>query len=195
MSTGPVIHTTSKAQDTFNLLMWPLVAYTAMGSLYIYSQKGAIWFTLHPVAMIVAFVGLAANSAMIKRIGGLENTRLHGIMMTVATMLAGFGFYVIYSNKEMGRKKHFTTLHGQLGLFVMVAYIALAFFGAVLLHPDFGIMNRHPGIRFGHKWGGRLVTALSWTSCILGLINMGTKDMVIAVFAVPLAAFGYYVLL
>ena len=55
--------------------------------------------------------------------------------MSAAVVMAGFGFYVIYSNKDMMNKKHFMTLHGKLGLAVTVSYLMIGLFGAVALHP------------------------------------------------------------
>ena len=47
--------------------------------------------------MIISFIVLAALSALVKKIGGYDNTKLHGNLMTLALALGGFGFYVIYS--------------------------------------------------------------------------------------------------
>lgn len=55
--------------------------------------------------------------------------------MSAAVAAALFGFYVIYSNKEMMKKQHFMTLHGKVGLAVTVSYLMIGIFGAVALHP------------------------------------------------------------
>ena len=51
--------------------------------------------------------------------------------MSAATAFAAFAYYVIYSNKESNNKKHLTTIHGKLGIFVMIGYTVLAMGGAV----------------------------------------------------------------
>jgi len=53
-------------------MKWPIVAYTVMACATIYSWTGSSWFTQHPISMIVAFVGLASNATLIKKIGGYE---------------------------------------------------------------------------------------------------------------------------
>jgi len=196
----------SPAQRAFNLLKWPLLVYAAMASLTIYSWKGNSWFTQHPVTMFIAYVAMAGNAALIKKVGGYENTKSHGVIMTLATLLAIYGFYVIYTQKVMNNSTklkadpnfvvpHFKSLHGKVGLAVMVGYTGLAVFGAVVLHPDFGIYKRQQTwVRFMHKWAGRAITALSWVCCILGLQSMGKNFYIQAAFSLPLLFFGLYVL-
>jgi hypothetical protein len=48
--------------------------------------------------------------------------------MLAACAIAGFGWYVIYSNKEIHKKKHLTSTHGPIGAAVMAAYILLVSF-------------------------------------------------------------------
>ena len=47
--------------------------------------------------------------------------QLHWILNLTSTLAAAAGFGVIYLNKEMVGKKHFTTWHGRLGLATMVS--------------------------------------------------------------------------
>lgn len=205
----------SASQSLYDGFKYPLLVYAMMASLYIYSSKGYIWFSLHPIAMLVAFVAMAGNATLIKKVGGLVNTRMHGVIMSAATILAAFGFYVIYTNKVMKAKdntaksksgkifeaKHFTSFHGQVGLAVMVGYTGLAVVGAVALHPDFGVFKAQnlPGkpnpIRVIHKFAGKAMTALAWVSCVLGVQSMGEDFWHQAVFAVPLLLIGLKVLL
>lgn len=46
---------------------------------------------------------------MIKKLGGYTNTKLHGILASLGTMMAAGGFYVIYTQKIMLGKEHFTS--------------------------------------------------------------------------------------
>jgi hypothetical protein len=106
----------SQAEVLYDTAKGPIAAYGVLTCLYVYSIPGKyIWFSWHPLAMIVGMIVLAANAALIKKVGGYENTKIHGYMMSGAVALAAFGFYVIYSNKEMSSKAHFTTLHGKVG--------------------------------------------------------------------------------
>lgn len=86
--------------------------------------------------MLIGFVTLAGNAALIKKIGGYDNTKIHGYLMSAACIMGGFAWYVIYSNKEKFGKKHLTTLHGKLGCTVMCGYVLIGIGGAAGLHPD-----------------------------------------------------------
>ncbi len=77
---------TNKNQQLYNSFKWPLILYVTMACLYFYKLKGSIWFTWHPICMLVAFVGMAGNAFLIKKIGGYDNTKLHGYMMIFAVI-------------------------------------------------------------------------------------------------------------
>lgn len=206
---------------TFNKLLLPIVAYTALGGLYVSTIPGKwIWFNWHPIAMMGSFVALGANAALIKKIGGLENTRIHGMMSGAATAISMFGWFVIYSNKEMNKRPHLTTIHGKLGVFVLLASLGVGAAGGIFLHPDFGLLKTNKSIRFVHKWAGRLILTAGWACSVLGNFNIYLHYIVILfyvqfiffhgtlgfmtmekdtwkqiVFGAPLLFFGYYALL
>ncbi len=143
--------------------------YTILAAGYVASMPGKwIWFSWHPLAMIVSFILLASNAALIKKIGGYNNTKLHGYLMATAIALALFGWYVIYSNKEMSKKQHVTTLHAKLGVGVLLGYIGLGLFGAVALDPAWGVFKTNKTFRAIHKFAGRAMTAGAWVVCVLG---------------------------
>lgn len=56
--------------------------------------QGWTWFSYHPLAMTVAFIAMAGNSALIKKIGGKTNTEIHGYIMCAAAATAVFGWCV-----------------------------------------------------------------------------------------------------
>lgn len=145
--------------------------------------------------MMLAFVVLSGNAIMIKKIGGYVNTRNHGYLMGAATLLGLFGWYVIHSNKEKFMRKHLLTLHGKLGAFVLVMYTLLAVGGALALNPHNGILRTNQTVRFYHKWGGKGLTFLAWTSCVLGFTTMESNVYIQGGFILPLLIFGFYVLL
>eukprot|EP01036_Dinobryon_divergens_P024007 gene24007-32414_t len=145
--------------------------------------------------MIAAFILFASFATLKKKIGGYENTKLHGYIMSTATLTASFGFYVIYENKNMARKNHFTTIHAQLGLAVFIGFIALGVFGGVVLHPDWGLFKSNKLYRSLHKWGGRALLSLSWFICILGFAKMESNILKQIAFSLPLLIGGLYILL
>jgi hypothetical protein len=118
---------------------------------------------------VIGFVVLATNATLLKKIGGLENTRYHGILMFGSLALGIFGWYVIYTNKEKYNKKHLVTNHGKLGIIVLIGYTALAIFGSVALHPDWGLFKTNKLFRAVHKWTGRVFTAAAWVCSVLGI--------------------------
>ena len=91
-------------------------------------------------------------------------------------------------------KQHLTTLHGKLGAAVMVGYIGVGIFGSVALHPDWGILKTNKMLRTVHKFAGRALTWLAWTSCVLGF-EKGRDNLETAIFTLPLLIFGYFALL
>ena len=115
--------------------------------------------------------------------------------MSGATALASFATYVIYTNKIMMKRQHFTTIHGKLGIAVMIGYTLLAIGGAAGLHPDFGVLRTNKSFRTIHKWVGRLLTAAAWTCSVLGFITMQKVVAYQILFGLPLLAGGYFVLL
>jgi Eukaryotic cytochrome b561 len=111
------------------------------------------------------------------------------------TAVAAFGWYVIYSNKELYGRPHLITTHGQLGAAVIIGYLLLGVFGAFALNPDWGIFKGNTTVRLAHKLGGRVLTALAWLSSVLGFYAIEPSLEVTGVFTVPLFLFGLFVLL
>lgn len=93
MATDTANSMVDQKRTLFISLWGPLVLYTLLGALYCALKPGKwIWFSWHPLAMLVAFVALAGNATLIKKIGGYENTKLHGYMMFGAVALGMFGW-------------------------------------------------------------------------------------------------------
>lgn len=187
----------SKAQDTFRTWLWPIVLYSAVAGCYFATYHGKfVWFSWHPLCMFISFVALPANAILVKKIGGYDNTMLHGYLLGAATILGLFAWYVIYSNKEMQNKGHLYTNHGQLGFVVLVGNLGIALFGAVGLNPAWGIVRTNKTLRAVHKWAGKALVALSWVVVVLGILTMQKTNVAMqAVFCVPLVVFGWLVLL
>ena len=104
-------------------------------------------------------------------------------------------YYVIYTNKELMKKAHLTTLHGKIGAACMAAYIGLGIFGSIVLDPKWGVLNTNKTLRQIHKLCGRLVTWLAWTTSVLGFTTMHGTGIESVIFGLPLLVFGYYCLL
>lgn len=160
-----------------------------------YSPGRLIWYSWHPFFMIVGFAPLATVAILYKKVGGYENTKLHGILMTLSTLAASFAFYVIYSNKNTYNKPHFTSTHGQSGLAIMISYWSLAMVGFLGLHPDFGFMRTNKTVRMVHKRFGQVVSVSAWLSCIFQFMKMVPSVFTQILLVAPLAVFGIIAML
>jgi hypothetical protein len=145
--------------------------------------------------MIVSFVLLSGLAILTKKAGGYTNTKYHIYLMVLAVVGALFGWYVIYTTKEMFGKPHVTTTHAQLGVAVCLAYIGMSLFAGPALNPDWGYFKTDKTIRFCHKWSGRVFTALAWVCCVYGFNTMETRLEYQLCFAIPLLVFSVFVLL
>ena len=126
--------------------------------------------------------------------------------MLAACAIAGFGWYVIYSNRGIHKKKHLTSTR-QIGAAVMAAYILLVsfhfnffskrFFFATFnqnfismsfyaLNPDNGIFKGNQTVRAIHKWSGRRLTASAWASGALGFNTLYPDTVSRVAFTIPL---------
>ncbi|CAJ1458745.1 unnamed protein product [Effrenium voratum] len=108
-------------QNLLSLPPWPrlkvwgpaLVIFSCLAAGAVTPWKA--WFWYHPAAMLIGYVALMGNAVLVKKIGGLQATQIHGHLMNAGTLVCAFGYYVIYSNKEANGKPHNTSWHGKLG--------------------------------------------------------------------------------
>lgn len=157
------------SKNTYEVLKWPVLAYSVLSAGYMLWIKGpSVWFSWHPFSMVIAFILLAINATLIKKLGGAVNTRMHGQLMIASFLIGLFGYYVIYTNKEMKGKPHLTSWHGKLGATVMIGYGLVGLFGGVALHPDWGMFKTNKTFRITHKYVARVLIALAWIDCVLG---------------------------
>lgn len=146
-----------------------------------------VWFWYHPAAMLVGYVALMGNAVLVKKIGGLRATKIHGYLMGIGSLVVGFGWYVIHSNKEAMGKPHITTWHGLSGLVCLLTTFGMAVAGTGLLDPHVGMMKGSKSVRFVHKNGGRLLLGAAFASSVLGWSTVQKQAALpIALFALPL---------
>lgn len=117
-------------------------------------------------------------------------------MVAWASIFVSFaGIYVIYNNKEINGYKHLQSNHAVFGTGVVLSCVGLGIAGSVFLHPDFGIDKTNKLIRTAHKFGARLILILAWITAFLGLFQMTTHGLTLALYGLPLAALVPIVLL
>ncbi|GBG32721.1 Hypothetical Protein FCC1311_089462 [Hondaea fermentalgiana] len=166
---------------------WPCVAFGVGVGAYSAMLPGSwTWFSWHPLIMSVVCFVIATLGTLLKKIGGLENTRTHAKLLTGGTALLWFGFYVIYTNKEMARKEHFLSWHAWIGLMSLFGWSASIPPLNATIHPDFGKAKTNQSFRFMHRWTGRIILALSWLACFTGFQTMQPNLWMQVIVAVPL---------
>lgn len=129
---------------------------------------------------------MMGNAAIIKKLGGYANTKLHGILSMLGLFSAFIGLYVIYQNKENSGKDHFTSNHSIAGLTTLLGSTIVGLAGATLLHPDFGVAKTNQQFRKIHKLAARFFIAIGWLTCYSGLSQMTKNSAVIAFYMLPL---------
>jgi uncharacterized membrane protein len=86
---------------TFSLTLIYVIAYSLPMSLFSY----------HPLLILVALVSITEGITTIqsKKIVSEENKSHHGLLQGIGFTAMTFGFSVIYYNKNLNSKPHFTT--------------------------------------------------------------------------------------
>lgn len=171
-----LIRSSKQAASYYEQVKYPILLLTVSFALYCGYTTGWSWFSYHPMSMIVAATTLPPLGAIIKKIGGLENTKLHGNILFMAFLFMAFGYYVIYSNKEMMGKDHLVSTHAQFGLAVFIGFILATLSGFFGLHPTYGNFKRNKNLRFLHKWASRVVILLSWYVCFTGYQKIESNE-------------------
>ena len=73
------------------MLAIPLLLFGLGGAAWYEYDMQMSWFAHHPASMLVAFVALGGNAALIKKKGGYANTKMHGNLLSLALGVALFG--------------------------------------------------------------------------------------------------------
>jgi hypothetical protein len=136
--------------------------------------------------MICGFMGAMGIAAVTKKKGGYTNTKYHGYLSSAGFTLACVGMYIIYRNKDIHGKPHFTSTHAWMGIATMICAFLPAMFGVVFLHPDFGLDKTNKDYRFAHKWFSRTAIVGAYVTGYWGLSKMTQDPMVLATYALPL---------
>mmetsp|Transcript_15967 Transcript_15967/g.18928 ORF Transcript_15967/g.18928 Transcript_15967/m.18928 type:complete len:222 (+) Transcript_15967:168-833(+) len=185
-----------KAQRNLKVVTPLVVIYTLAASYYTGTLSGKwIWFSWHPLGMMAAVIAIGLPSVLLKKIGGLENIRMHANLMFLGACSMSAAFYVIYSNKDMFGKEHFLTTHSWLGCVVSIGWVSTSIVNFGLLHPDYASLStrRNLTLRSGHKMAGRAAFFLAWATCFTGFQTLQADPMYQAVFALPLVAFSVFI--
>ena len=182
---------TKPSQPVANALLGAILALTCVASWYIPMMPISTfrWFSYHPLFMLIGTCSFV-SSAVIKKLGGYANTKLHGMLALVGTVAYYVGFYVIWVNKEDNSADHFTTNHSYSGGAALMLVTALLTVGLVALHPDFGALKTHKMVRLLHKSFGALAILLSLYTVYTGVATVSNEPVVLNSLIAGLVVFG-----
>jgi hypothetical protein len=139
--------------------------------------------------MMTAFLTLGGISILTKKIGGRENTFLHGYLLSAASIVATFGGYVIYTNKNMYKRAHLTTFHGKFGAILLASFLFAPIPTYILFNPDNGLLKTNKTARMVHKYAGRALLFLGLVCCATGIRTMEKDNLKAAGLIASLFAF------
>uniref|UniRef100_A0A7S4AE99 Cytochrome b561 domain-containing protein n=1 Tax=Pseudo-nitzschia australis TaxID=44445 RepID=A0A7S4AE99_9STRA len=179
------------SKSTYRLLVATFLAYSIFLGWYVSTRPKGKWkspFSWHPFLMTLGMTGSMGIAAITKKLGGYTNTKLHGMIASLGFFLSLGGLYAIYHNKNLYERPHFTSVHGKIGIAVVVGMVGPLLAGAVVLHPDFGIDKTNQTIRKIHKVFSRILMAVAWGNSLYGLYGMRSEHpMELIAYGLPLA--------
>lgn len=186
---GMVVASFNVSQTKHKLLVSCFIIFTIVqGYMASVMPWGAGWrfFSWHPFLMTTGFIGMIGSAAVTKKLGGYTNTKYHGLLASMGTLMAIGGLYVIFINKRNFDKPHLTSYHSAAGIITVAGCITVMLVGGIFLHPDFGFLNKHTKIRLFHKWFSRMTVLLAWITCYMGLMQLTSNKIVLMIYALPL---------
>jgi hypothetical protein len=128
------------------------------------------WFSLHPLSMTCSVILMVVPSILIRQMKGKMPTKVHGWFMIGACALLMFGWYVIHMNKEMMGKPHLTSIHGRVGVFVILNMVVMTIGSFIFLDWKMALIPKSISsvLKRSHKWGGRVLLVI-----LLSLVHSG----------------------
>ena len=98
--------------------------------------------------------------------------RLHWVAMALASVFGSMGVAVIYYNKKLNHKPHFTSWHGLVGVITIALFVTQALGGVIVLYPavTLGLITRN-GVKKLHIFSGSVIAFLSYLSFVLAMYS------------------------
>lgn len=149
----------------------------ALTGFYFYlANPGSDLFSWHPVCMSTAFVLLllqaivifSPESSLTPNSPRPDKIQLHWILHLFGVASAVFGFLAVFFNKEMNKRKHFTTWHSRFGLAALIG-VLMAVLGGLLAKYSHKLKDwiRPINMKLYHATGSMLVFLSSMTAVAL----------------------------
>lgn len=158
----------------------PFVVYNQLS--HVLDAKSQEWFIYHPFCMTMAVVAIPLPAILQRRLFGYVSNKIHMYAMITAIAFAGFGAYVIVTNKIALGEPHFQSVHAKLGLAWLVVALTLGSAGLVALDPDWSLgffrpragpasFKRWTLARHAHTWSGRPAIWVGYLGVFLGWVK------------------------
>ena len=130
-------------------------------------------FYPHMILMILVFV-LAFTAGIIAKFFRKKNywLKVHKSINILKTFLSIFGFYLIFIFVNNIGIKHFSTIHGIIGLIAFIFIILQTSFGFISTNKYFSKFSLSKIVRKIHKNIGIFVLIIITINLILGLIKI-----------------------
>eukprot|EP00111_Clytia_hemisphaerica_P001890 TCONS_00005315-protein len=133
----------------FLFIMAHIFAFMLCAFIIFLSQPGTSLFSWHPTLMVLGF-GLFMFEAILlfspySSLLGASDRKLkvkyHWILQVLAAICFNLGFAVIYYNKNLNNKPHFTSWHGKIGFWAVAISTFQTMVGPSLIYYNNRILN------------------------------------------------------
>lgn len=151
------------------------------GCIIYIAWPGSSLFSWHPTLMAIAMGVLmfeaitvfSPSSSLIASWQRSTKANIHGFMMTASLFSAIAGFIIIYYNKEINNKDHFTSWHGTMGL-ATVVWVCVQCVGGALLKYNWLISSfkiRLADMKLYHATSGLCAFTLVSVTLVMALFS------------------------
>lgn len=114
---------------------------------------------------------------------GGHSYQSHASMNFLAVLLAGIGWYVVYSYKESKGMPHTQSNHALVGATALTGYFMQVF--GMFLHP-FVPEQYVDYAKMIHRFSGYGSTLIGWIAIIMGFMSLEPSMIMTGLFAAPL---------
>ncbi|XP_053577087.1 transmembrane reductase CYB561D2 [Bombina bombina] len=144
------------------------------------SRPGTSLFSWHPFLMTVAFLFLmteailifSPDSSLLRSFTRRAKGRAHWILQLLSVICAVIGLVIIYSNKVLHEKPHFSTWHGLIGALTLSWALLQSVGGLTLMYPKLIQRWNLATRKLYHATAGLLGYLLGCTSLLLGMCSV-----------------------
>ncbi|XP_075688044.1 transmembrane reductase CYB561D2 [Rhinoderma darwinii] len=144
------------------------------------SQPGTSPFSWHPFLMSLAFsffmteamLVFSPDASLLRSFSRKVRVRAHWILQLLSVLCAILGLGIIYYNKSLHGKPHFSTWHGLLGLLTVLWALIQNVGGITLLYPKLAQRWALSTRKLYHATSGLLLYLLGCASLFLGMSSL-----------------------